>query len=296
MKRNRYLIQLLILIGIPFLIQPAADATDAAAVVKAAIDYYRGEASEATVKMVIHRPAWERSMTIHAWTRGQKDSLFYIIAPPKDKGNGTLKRGREMWTYNPKINRVIKLPPSMMSQSWMGSDFSNNDLAKSDSIIEDYVHTLAGTEIQEGKTVYLIKSMPKPEAPVIWGMQKLRIREDHILLAEEFYDEDLVLELEEDMPGLFRTDHDGLRVRHLGIDVIEQGRLVQGLLDAVAVAGGQGGTVLVGDQDGVDGVLGLDKLHQVLEFVGLDLEPHHLLAAVADEVKLFFGQLGVVER
>ena len=193
MKKYRYMIQLFILIGTLFLTQPAANAADAAAVVKAAIDYYRGEASEAIVKMIIHRPAWERSMTIHAWTRGQKDSLFYIIAPPKDKGNGTLKRGREMWTYNPKINRVIKLPPSMMSQSWMGSDFSNNDLAKSDSIIEDYVHTLAGTEIQEGKTVYLIKSMPKPEAPVIWGMQKLRIREDHILLAEEFYDEDLVL-------------------------------------------------------------------------------------------------------
>jgi len=132
-------------------------------------------------------------MTIKAWTRGQKDSLFTIIAPPKDKGNGTLKRGREMWTYNPKVNRVIKLPPSMMSQAWMGSDFSNNDLAKSDSIIDDYAHTLEGTEIHEGKTVYIIKSIPRPEAPVVWGMQKLKVRSDHILLAEEFYDEDLVL-------------------------------------------------------------------------------------------------------
>ena len=98
-----------------------------------------------------------------------------------------------MWTYNPKINRVIKLPPSMMSQAWMGSDFSNNDLAKSDSILEDYTHTLSGTEMSDGKKVYVTKSLPKPGAPVIWGMQSLKIREDYILLSEEFYDEDFKL-------------------------------------------------------------------------------------------------------
>ena len=136
---------------------------------------------------------WERVMTINAWTKGQKDSLFFIIAPPKDDGNGTLKKGREMWMYNPKVNRVIKLPPSMMSQAWMGSDFSNNDLAKSDSMINDYTHTIVGTEIHEGKKVYVMKSIPKPEAPVVWGMQRLKIREDHILLSQEFFDEDLKL-------------------------------------------------------------------------------------------------------
>lgn len=170
-----------------------AVAEDAHDLVKAAIDYYRGNASEATVKMTIHRPDWERTMTIKAWTKGQKESLFFITAPPKDKGNGTLKKGGEMWTYNPKVNRIIKLPPSMMSQSWMGSDFSNNDLAKSDSILEDYTHSIESTETVEGKKVFTIKSMPKPTAPVVWGMQKLKIREDHILLTEEFYDEDLRL-------------------------------------------------------------------------------------------------------
>lgn len=170
-----------------------ARAQGARALVEVAVDYYRGEASISTVDMTIHRPNWERTMTINAWTKGQKDSIFIIIAPPKDNGNGTLKRGREMWTYNPKVNRVIKLPPSMMSQSWMGSDFSNNDLAKSDSILEDYTHSIIGTETYDEKNVYVIKSTPKPEAPVVWGMQKLRIREDHILLSQEFYDEDLKL-------------------------------------------------------------------------------------------------------
>jgi outer membrane lipoprotein-sorting protein len=166
---------------------------DAQALVQASFDYYRGKASLATLEMTIHRPDWERVVTIRAWTKGQEQSLFRIVAPPKDEGNGTLKKGREMWVFNPKVNRVIKLPPSMMSQAWMGSDFSNNDLAKSDSLITDYSHTLTGTEIHEGKTVYLIKSMPKPGAPVVWGMQTLKIREDHIFLSEAFYDEDLNL-------------------------------------------------------------------------------------------------------
>lgn len=78
----------------------------------------------------------------------------------------------------------------MMSQAWLGSDFSNNDLAKSDSIIEEYTHTIFKTETHENQTVYVIKSIPTPQAPVVWGMQMLKIREDHILLAQEFYDEE----------------------------------------------------------------------------------------------------------
>ena len=166
-----------------------AEEMDGQALVQSAVEYYRGKASISKVKMTIHRPDWERTLTIKAWTQVTKDSLFYVVSPPKDKGNGTLKKGSEMWTYNPKINRVIKLPPSMMSQAWMGSDFSNNDLAKSDSILEDYTHSLEGISMHDGKKVYIIQSIPKPAAPVVWGMQKLHIREDRILLREEFYDE-----------------------------------------------------------------------------------------------------------
>jgi outer membrane lipoprotein-sorting protein len=154
-----------------------ANAQDAHAVVEASFNYVRGKTSISVVDMTVHRPNWERVMTVKAWTRGQDVSLFRIVDPPKDSGNGTLKKGREMWMYNPKVNRVIKIPPSMMSQSWMGSDFSNNDLSKS--------------ETHEGKKVYVIKSIPKPEAPVVWGMQRLKIREDHIFLEQKFFDEDL---------------------------------------------------------------------------------------------------------
>jgi len=168
-------------------------AVEVETLVRDAVNYYRGNASFSVVDMTIHRPGWERTLTIKAWTRGEKDSLFTIIAPPKDNGNGTLKKGEEMWIFNPKVNRVIKLPPSMMSQSWMGSDFSNNDLAKSDSIIDNYTHKITGTETHDGKKVFVITSMPKPDAPVVWGMQKLRVREDLIFLSQKFYDEDLLL-------------------------------------------------------------------------------------------------------
>ncbi|MGD9212154.1 MAG: outer membrane lipoprotein-sorting protein [Desulfobacteraceae bacterium] len=159
--------------------------------VKAAFDYWRGQSSVSVVDMTIHRPSWQRTMTIKAWTKGESDSLFVITAPPKDSGNGTLKNSQGMWIYNPKVSRVIKLPPSMMSQSWQGSDFSNNDLAKTDSLINDYTHTIEKNTMNDGKKVYVIKSMPKPDAPVIWGMIKIEVREDLVMLRETFFDEDL---------------------------------------------------------------------------------------------------------
>lgn len=160
-------------------------------IVKAAFDYWRGKASVSTVDMTIHRPNWERKMTIRGWTLGESDSLFVIIKPAKDNGNGTLKQGKNMWIFNPKVSKVIKLPPSMMAQAWQGSDFSNNDLAKTDSLIKDYDHEIEDTKTVDGVTIYQIKSMPKSEAPVIWGMIRLTIREDNILISQTFYDEDL---------------------------------------------------------------------------------------------------------
>lgn len=166
-------------------------ARNAQEIVEAGFDHYRGKASRATFEMVIHRPTWERRMQMDAWTKGVDRSLVRITAPAKDKDNGTLKRGRDMWTFNPKVNRVIKLPPSLMSQSWLGSDFSNNDISKSDSILNDYRHSLASTTTHEGHKVYIIESIPHLDAPVVWGKQVLHIRDDNVLILQEFYDEDL---------------------------------------------------------------------------------------------------------
>lgn len=189
--KNFISILILIMIGLSPASFSNVTAQDAQKLVEESFDYMRGKASIATVDMIIHRPDWQRRMRIKAWTRGQKDSLFYIDAPAKDHGNGTLKKGRQMWMFNPKVNRVIKVPPSMMAQSWMGSDFSNNDLAKSDSLLSDYTHSIIATETHDGLNVYVIKSVPKHDAPVIWGMQRLRVRQDLIWLSQEFFDEAL---------------------------------------------------------------------------------------------------------
>jgi outer membrane lipoprotein-sorting protein len=165
---------------------------DARTIVERAFDYLRGKNSRSVVEMTIHRPDFERRMVIRGWTRGRREALFFIDAPPRDAGNGTLKDGKNMWTYNPKIDRVIKLPPSMMSQGWMGSDFSNNDLAKSDTLLHDYVHRITGKKMVDDRVVYVVECMPRELAPVVWGKQELAIRADGLLLTQTFFDEDMV--------------------------------------------------------------------------------------------------------
>jgi len=169
----------------------AADtASDAKAIVRAAVDHWRGVSSYSEMSMVIHRPDWERSMTMRAWTKGDDKSLVRVIEPKKDRGNGTLTDDNDMWTFSPKVNRVIKIPSSMMGQSWMGSDFSNKDVARADDIIDQYDHTLLDTGQQDGMTVYEVRSVPHENAAVVWGREELRIREDHVVLEHRFYDQD----------------------------------------------------------------------------------------------------------
>jgi len=163
---------------------------DARELVRSAWDQVRGLSSYAEMTMTIHRPTWERSMSMRAWTKGQKHSLVRVTAPKKDAGNGTLTADNNMWSFAPKVNRVIKVPSSMMAQSWMGSDFSNKDVSRSDDIVEQYDHTLIGEEEHEGQRVYVIQSVPHEDAAVVWGKEVLRVREDFVLLSQELYDQD----------------------------------------------------------------------------------------------------------
>ena len=129
-------------------------------------------------------------MTMEAWTKGDDHSLVRVIEPKKDRGNGTLTDKNSMWTFSPKVNRVIKVPSSMMGQSWMGSDFSNKDIARADDIIDLYDHTILETTIVDDVTVYRIESIPHEDAAVVWGSEVLMIREDHVVLEHAFYDQD----------------------------------------------------------------------------------------------------------
>jgi outer membrane lipoprotein-sorting protein len=186
----RYLTTLAALLLAGLACHAAETAPDAKAVVRAAIDHWRGLSSYTEMSMVIHRPDWERTMTMRAWTKGDKKTLVRVIEPKKDRGNGTLTDDNNMWTFSPKVNRVIKIPSSMMGQSWMGSDFSNKDVAKADDIIDQYDHTLLGVEEADGTTVYEIRAVPHEDAAVVWGREELRIREDHVVTEHRFYDQD----------------------------------------------------------------------------------------------------------
>jgi len=121
------------------------------------------------MKMTIVRPEWKREITMKGWSLGTEYSIILITAPARDKGQAFLKRDNEMWNWQPTIDRVIKLPPSMMLQSWMGSDFTNDDLVKESSIINDYTHVLVGDSTINGMEVYKIALTPKPDAAVVWG-------------------------------------------------------------------------------------------------------------------------------
>jgi outer membrane lipoprotein-sorting protein len=168
-------------------------ALDAADLVRKAMDHWRGLSSHSEMTMTIHRPDWERSMTMLAWSRGDKQSLVRVVDPPKDAGNGTLLDDNNMWTYSPRINRIIKIPSSMMSQSWMGSDFSNKDISKSTDIIEQYDHELVETSEQDGHTLYTIWSIPHEDAAVVWGKEVLIVRDDYVLVEQQYWDQDGVL-------------------------------------------------------------------------------------------------------
>ena len=167
-----------------------AEDRDATQIVRDAIDHWRGLTSYTEMTMVIHRPDWERSMTMRAWTKGQEQSLVRVTEPKKDRGNGTLTDENSMWTFSPKVNRVIKVPSSMMAQSWMGSDFSNKDIARADDIIDQYDHTIIKSEEIDGIVVHEIESIPHEDAAVVWGREVLKIREDHVVLEHAFYDQD----------------------------------------------------------------------------------------------------------
>jgi outer membrane lipoprotein-sorting protein len=164
---------------------------DATEIVKKMDQNMRGDYVTQEMTMTIIRPTWERSISMKTWGRGMDYSLVYITAPAKERGQVFLKRDKEMWNWVPSIDRMIKLPPSMMMQSWMGSDFTNDDLIRESSVIRDYEHSIIGDEEIQGRACYKIQLIPKPEAAVVWGKLYLWVtKEDYLELKVEFFDED----------------------------------------------------------------------------------------------------------
>lgn len=184
---------MLILSGLTIGQLMAAEIKDARELVRAAMEHWRGTSSYSEMTMTIHRSDWQRSLSMRIWSEGDKLSLVRVTAPKKDRGNGTLLKGNDMWSFSPKINRIIKIPSSMMNQGWMGSDFSNKDISKSTDILDQYEHRLVSQTQQDGHLVYTIEAVPHEDAAIVWGKEVLIIRDDYVLLEEQYWDQDGVL-------------------------------------------------------------------------------------------------------
>ena len=171
-----------------------AQGLSAKEIIRKADEKTRGLSSEGTMTMTVIRPDWTRTITMKTWSKSREYSLVLITSPAKDKGGVFLKIKTEMWNWVPAIDKTIKIPPSMMLQSWMGSDFTNDDLVRQSSIVVDYTHKLLGKEMVREMECYKIELTPLPEAAVVWGKVIMWITvSGYDTWMVEYYDEDNAL-------------------------------------------------------------------------------------------------------
>ena len=149
-----------------------------------------GKTLQAHLTMTVATPRWTRTLELSAWIERPRRSFIRILAPAKEAGISSLRIGAEMWNYLPTVERTIKIPPSMLLQPWMGSDFTNDDLVKESSLLNDYTHRTIARDTAQGVSLYVVESTPKPDAAVVWGKVIMRVRRaDFLPVREEFYDE-----------------------------------------------------------------------------------------------------------
>ncbi|MCK5820913.1 MAG: outer membrane lipoprotein-sorting protein [Bacteroidales bacterium] len=150
-----------------------------------------GKSSISTMSMSIVRPGWERTLEFKNWIKGDEYAITLVTSPAKEKGMSFLKRGSDMWNYLPGIGRMIKLPPSMMSQGWMGSDYTNDDVLNETSLVLDYQQKFIGDESIEDRECHIIEMIPAEESNIVWGKVVTWVsKKDYIFMKHEYYDED----------------------------------------------------------------------------------------------------------
>ena len=164
---------------------------DANQILKYSEEKIRGITSSYTEMAIkIIRPKWKKEMVMKGWSIRDEYFVSLVLSPAKEKGTVFLKRGNEVWNYIPSIERTIKLPPSMMMQNWMGTDFTNDDLVQRSSVTNDYSNSIIGEQTIDGLDCWIIELIPKEDAPVVWGKLIMWIdKNDYMQLKTEFYDE-----------------------------------------------------------------------------------------------------------
>ena len=187
MKSFKYTLSIILIL----LFFQIAFSQDAKSIVQKSNELLRSKSSYSELTMEVIKEDWSRKFSMKVWAIEPDYTLVLITAPASDKGSVTLKRENQVWNWIPNIRKEIKIPPSMMLQSWMGSDFTNDDLVRQSSIVEDYNHKIIGEEKFAGYDCYKIQLDPKPEAGVVWGKILSWItKEGYMELKAEYYDED----------------------------------------------------------------------------------------------------------
>ena len=157
-------------------------------------DIYRSNTSHGILTLAVTTTNWQRTLTLEQWSKGKNKHLIKVLKPKKEKDLATLRVDTNVWNYMPKVKKVVKIPSSMMSSSWMGSHFSNYDLVKQSRMVKDYDFSISFEGIRDGIDIVEITCFPKMNAAVVWGKVEVIVyREDFIPLRLIYYDEDLNL-------------------------------------------------------------------------------------------------------
>lgn len=176
------------------LIPAVGFAEDAKEIVRRADEMARGKTLQSEVVIQIVRPNWTREMSLKLWSKGGNKTLVVMTEPANLKRTAFLRRDREVWNWIPALERTIKLPPSTMSQSWMGTDLTNEDFIQESSVVKDYTHVLKGEDTAQGRPMWIIDLTPKADSHVIWGKITVWIdKRDYLELRTEFYSKQMVL-------------------------------------------------------------------------------------------------------
>lgn len=163
---------------------------DAKAVIERVETLLWGKSMQGDISMDITTPRWRRTMRLKVWMIRPNQSFVRVSAPAKEAGIGSLRIGSEMWNYMPSVERVVKIPRSVMLLPWMGSDFHQHDMVKQSSAINDYTHKIFGTEIIEGQPALQIEAVPKADAAVVLGRIVYLVRkEDFMPLKQSYFSE-----------------------------------------------------------------------------------------------------------
>ncbi len=160
-------------------------------IIQKSLDKMYSKSNYAEITMTVVKPNWSRSTSMKSWAIEPDYFLIYITEPARDKGTVTLKREKEVWNWIPSVQKPVKIPPSMMLQSWMGSDFTNDDLVRSSSFVNDFKHKILGEEEIGDELCYKIEMIPKPSAGIVWNKIITWITKKSFLqLKSDYYDED----------------------------------------------------------------------------------------------------------